>query len=165
MTFEAPIISSARPASSRAHRVVPADRQDGDLRLEALADEAHVAEEVGVAGVVHGRAVLELDDPAPAAEVARDLVRARAEGRSAGVVGVDHREADAGRLERAALVHADRLDPARAEPDAHLVAADGRRALDLASSTRSAQIVADVVEVAVGRRHDADLLGRAVASA
>ena len=75
MTVEAPMSSSAAAAAARVHGVVAADRQDGDLRAEPSLDEAHVAEEVGVAGVVDRRAVLELDDPAPAPEVARHLAR------------------------------------------------------------------------------------------
>ena len=37
------------------HRVVAADRQQGDVDRVALGDQLHVAEQAGVAGVVDGR--------------------------------------------------------------------------------------------------------------
>jgi hypothetical protein len=46
---------------SRVHRVVAADRQEGDLRPVEARDQLHVAEHVGVAGHVDARAVLELE--------------------------------------------------------------------------------------------------------
>jgi len=46
----------------RAHGEVVADREDGHLRSVDAADQLHVAEDVGVAGEVEGRTVLEGDD-------------------------------------------------------------------------------------------------------
>ena len=46
----------------RAHRVVVADRQDGDVGLVDAADQLHVAEDARVAGEVDLRSVLERDD-------------------------------------------------------------------------------------------------------
>src|SRR4051794_14320299 len=45
---------------ARAHRVQATDGQEGDIRPVQLADEAHVAEDVRVAGVVDAKPVLEL---------------------------------------------------------------------------------------------------------
>ncbi len=46
----------------RPHRVVVADRQDGDVRLVDPPDQLHVAEDARVAGEVELRPVLHLDD-------------------------------------------------------------------------------------------------------
>ena len=46
------------------HGVEVADRQDGHVGLVDLGDERHVAEHVGVAGLVHDETVRELEDEA-----------------------------------------------------------------------------------------------------
>ena len=86
-------------------------------------DQAHVAEDVRVAGEVEAEAVLELDDePDRLAEIERRLgpaVESPAEWSAA-----DHRDAHAGCLDGAALVHPDhvvRAGVVPAEPEAHLV--------------------------------------------
>jgi hypothetical protein len=48
----------------RIHREVAADRHQREVGLEALADQAHVAEGRGVACVVDAKAVLQFDDQA-----------------------------------------------------------------------------------------------------
>jgi hypothetical protein len=75
--------------------------------------------------------------------------------------GVDHRESDAGCLDGAALVHADRaLDALADEEDAHLV--PGHQLPTGARQLHDVRaVVADVVEVAVGGGDDVDPLRRA----
>ena len=132
----------------RIHREVAADRQEGERRPVPLADQAHVAEHVRVAGEVEPEAVLELDDEADRlAEVERRLGAAvEVAGR---VVGPDHRDLEPGRLDRAALVHPDQavlVGVVPAEPQAHLVDARPGRARPAGDHQR----VAEVVAVAVG---------------
>ena len=60
---------------ARAHGVVIADRQHGNLRRIELADDRHVAEHVGVAGVVDLHAVGEFDHVAAGFAAVNDLDR------------------------------------------------------------------------------------------
>ena len=136
-----------------------ADREDGDGWRPSVLHQRHVAEEVGVAGVVHARAVLEFEEPAPAADLPRGLGRPSGHGHAARVLGVHHGEADAGRLESAALVHPYRLDPTTRQVDAHLVGADDRGAAATRQLDDVNRIVADVVEVAMRRGDDINLPG------
>ena len=75
---------------------------------------------------------------------------------------MDHGEADTRGLDRSALVHPDGIDAASPQVDAHLVRADGGRALDARELDQVDAVVTDMVEVAVRRRDDVDLLRRAV---
>jgi hypothetical protein len=100
--------------------------------------------------------VLELDQPAPAAEVAGHLDLIGRDRDAAGVVGMEHGEADSRRLEAAALVHPHRLDPTAGEVDAGLVGADDRAATG-GELNDVGGVVADVVEVQVSRGDDVHL--------
>ena len=70
---------------ARTHREVAADRQERDVGPVQLADQPHVAEHVGVAGVIEAEAVLDLDHEAGRlAEVERRLAAARSSRRPSG---------------------------------------------------------------------------------
>ena len=47
---------------ARAHGVVIADGQHGDVRRVEFANDGHVSEDVGIAGVINLDAVIKLDD-------------------------------------------------------------------------------------------------------
>src|SRR4051794_25120311 len=130
---------------ARAHRVVIADREDGDVRLVDAADQLHVAEHAGVAREVEHGAVLGGDDDA-----AR-LSCVRAVRRRARVECIDEGELDAVDIDGAALVEADALgvvDALPAEPAGELdLCEDGRTVL-----LRDRDGVADVVAVPVRQR-------------
>jgi hypothetical protein len=144
-----------------AHGVVPADGQHADGGAP-IADQGHVTEQVRVAGVVDLRPVLELDEPAPAADLAGDLVLAAGHGHPAAVLGAEHGELDAGGLHRAAAIHADGLHAAAGQVHRQLVAAKDRCPAG-GKLHHIGRVVADVVEVAVSGRHDVHALGPAIA--
>src|SRR5581483_11150999 len=79
------------------HRVVAADREDGDVRLVQPGDELHVAEDARVAGEVDPGAVHPDDDAARLSHVLEVVVRGR-------VVRVREREGHTVDVDRAALV-------------------------------------------------------------
>ena len=99
-----------QPASigslSRRHGVVIADRQHGDLRRIELADDLHIAENIGVAGVVDSHSVLELHHEATSFAAVDHLI---AVGNPAGVFGVDHGHAQVANLVGASFIHAGNL--------------------------------------------------------
>src|SRR5205823_12898032 len=107
----------------RSHGVLPADRQHRDGRSPG-SHERHVAEQVRVARVIDPGAVLELDQPTPATDLASRLRAIASDGDATRMHGVEHGQLDPGRLDRAALVHADGLHPEPREVDLELVAAD-----------------------------------------
>ena len=88
------------------HREVPADGQDGEVRPVQLADEGHVAEGLGVTGVIDAIAVLELDNEAGGLTQVQSCLAAGipVTGR---MVRASHRDPQAGSLDGPALVHAD----------------------------------------------------------
>src|SRR5438105_5891195 len=105
-----------------SHGEVTTDRQHRDGRTPRP-HERHIAEEVGVARVVDPSTVFELDQPAPAADLACRLRAVAGDGDAPRVHGVEHRELDACCLDCAALVHADCLHAERRQVDRELVAA------------------------------------------
>ena len=133
-----------------------ADGQDREVRPEQVADQGHVPERGRVAGVVDPEPVLELDhEPDRLAEVVDRLAAHRVAG---GVDRGHHRDPQAARLDRAALVHADdlgRLAQLAAEVQAQLVNARHRR---LEPPREGERVGVEVVEVAM--RHEEHVAGR-----
>ena len=137
----------------RVHREAIANRQERDVGLVHLADQPHVAEEAGVAGVVERQAVLEPDDEA------RRLRPCRPSGRRRSSRCCDARRSSsrAGRamLLRAALVHRRRRSGCpcgRASRTARRSPTTGA----LVSRAHGNEVV-DVIEVAVRDEDQIDL--------
>ncbi len=138
---------------ARAHGVVVADGQAGQVGLVELADDAHVAEDAGVARMVELEAVGEAHHVAHRVAAVEDAAFVQD---PATVVGVHHGDREALHLLGAALVHLRQvLDAFRGQPVGGLRDADHLAGLVLAGQGHR---VADVVEVAVGDEHDVDLL-------
>src|SRR5678816_1615037 len=96
-----------------------ADRKERDFGTIHLSDQAHVAEERGIAGVIDRPPILEPED-----ETARlaHVGHLAALDEAAAVAGVGHRYDAAGDLLRAPFVHRqDVLDTLAPEPVAKLV--------------------------------------------
>ena len=134
----------------RPHRVVVADREDGEVGLVEARDQLHVPEDARVAGEVDALPLGAHDDSARFAHVRAVVVRARVER-------VRHREADVVDRDGAALVRVeDVLGALAPEPAGELDRRDDGRAVLF----RERDGVADVVAVAVRDRDDVDLLRR-----
>ena len=122
-----------------AHRVVVADRQDGQVD-PLLADQPHVAEQAGVGGVVDLLAVLEVEE-----EAAR-VAAVAAVGQHRAVEGERQLDAAEREVEAAAVLLAvDLGQPLLLRATGDLVVGDHRRAGALGDGDG----VADVVAVAV----------------
>ena len=148
----------ARPLP-HPHGELAAHRQDRHLRPVHLADELHVAEQTGVAGVVHGDAVVVGHDVAahgptgvvehPLGQWARQhVVRQRVR-----VVRLRHGDLqvlDGDRATGIQVAHRVRWHPHLGRDLAQLVVADEGGPGSLADLVT----VADVVGVAVGAEHD-----------
>src|SRR5581483_6916294 len=131
------------------HRVVAADREDGDVRLVQPGDELHVAEDARVAGEVDPGAVHPDDDAARLSHVLEVVVRGR-------VVRVREREGHTVDVDRAALVRvADVLELVLdLQPVGELDGRDDGRAVLL----RDLDGVAEMVAVRVRERDDVGAL-------
>src|SRR5579872_746741 len=113
----------------RIHRVVTADRQQGDIGFVDVTDDLHVHRRGGVPGVVDPNSVFERQHVTRCfAAVYHGIAVADA----ATMRSVRHGGLDAGRLDRAALVHADRLgDALFSQPRTGLDDADARALVTL----------------------------------
>ena len=87
---------------ARSHGEVIADGQHDDFGSVKIADDRHIAEDIGVAGMVDLNAVLELDDVAAGFAAVDQLVAILD---AAGVIGVDHGDFDVAEFLRAAFIH------------------------------------------------------------
>ena len=87
---------------ARAHRVVIADWNHGNLWRVKFVDDPHIAENVGVARVIDLYAIGELDDVAAGLTAIDDLI---AVFNSAGMVSVNHGHFDVADGLRSALIH------------------------------------------------------------
>lgn len=135
-----------------------ADGDHGDLRRVELVDDVHVTEDVGVTGVVNLHASGGLEHVS-ASFAAVDHLTVVFD--SAGVVGVDHGDANIGDRGRAAFVHReDVLCALLCHPLTELIDADNG-GLVLPGEFDG---VSDVVSVAVGAEHDVDLVERLLVS-
>ena len=109
----------------RIHRKAIADGQEGNLGSIALANEAHVAEQAGVAGVIQRALIFEADHVARRFPHVHHLSLL---DESAAVTSVGHRHTKACDRQRATLVHRrDVLQPLAAGPVAELERRDDRR--------------------------------------
>ena len=137
---------------ARRHGVVVADRNHDNLRRIQIANDGHVAEHIGIAGVVNLHAVGEFNHVATSLAAVNDLIAIRD---SAGVVGVHHGDFDVADCLSAAFVHLrDLLYAFLLQPVRQFGNRDHHRIVLLADFDR----VADMVEVAVGAEHDIDFL-------
>ena len=137
---------------ARPHGVVVADGQHGNLGRIEVANDGHVTEHIGIAGVVDLHSVGKLDHVAAGLAAVNDLV---AVGNSAGVVGVHHGDLDVADGLGAAFVHLrDLLDAFLSQPVAQLGNCHHHRVVLLGDFDG----VADVVEVTVGAQHDIHFL-------
>ena len=128
------------------------DRNHGNLRRIQIANDGHVAEHIGIAGVVDLHAVGELDHIATSLAAVNDLVAIR---NSTRVVGVHHGDFDVTDSLSAAFVHfRDLLYTFLSQPVRQLGNRDHHRIVLLADFDR----IADMVEVAVGAEHDIHFL-------
>jgi hypothetical protein len=75
---------------------------------------------------------------------------------------MDHRDPGARHLDRASLVHADRLDPVRPEPDTHLMGSDRGGAVDTSQLDEIHAILTDMIEMTMRGSDHIDLLRCAV---
>src|SRR3970040_121722 len=78
------------------------------------------------------------------------------------MVGMDHGEPGARHLDRASLVHADRLDPVHPEPDTHLMGSDGGGVVDTSQLDQIHAILTDMIEMTMRGSNHIDLLRCAV---
>ena len=125
-----------------------ADRDHGNVGCIQIANDRHIAEHVGVAGMVNLHAVGKLDDVATGLTAIDDLVAIR---NSAGVIGVHHGDFDVANGLCAALVHGRNLLYALLfQPVTKLGNRNHDRLMVLGNLNR----VADVIEVAMSAEHD-----------
>src|SRR5947209_10473137 len=121
-----------------------ADGQEGQLGPVHLAEELHVREQGGVAGMIEGVAARQPDDVARGRAAVEDLV---AVADAAGVVGTHHGHLQAQHVLAAAEVHGGAaLDPLALQPLTGLEVGHHRLRLVLFAQRHR---VADVVEVGV----------------
>jgi hypothetical protein len=138
-----------------AHGVVVADGEHGNLRVMQVADELHVGEHAGIAGMVEDGSVVDGDDKAGGIASIDDFV---AVGDAGGVAGFSEGDGDVRVAMGAADVHADGAILGNAfglEPVEELDHADDGRAVLFGDGDG----VGDVVHVAVGEEEEVDLLG------
>ena len=137
---------------ARRHGEMVADGQHDNFGRVEIADDGHVAEDVGVAGVVELDSVGELEHVAARLAAVDDLVAILY---AAGVDGVDHGDFRVGDGLRAALIHGrDLFDTFFLQPEAKLVDADNGGIVFLADVDG----VSDMVAVAVGADEDVGAL-------
>ncbi len=137
---------------ARRHGEMVADGQHDDFGRVEIADDSHVAEDVGVAGVVELDSVGELEHVAAGFAAVDDLVAIL---NAAGVDGVDHGDLHVGDGLRAALIHGrDLFDTFFLEPEAEFEDADGGGVVLFAYIDG----VSDVVAVAVSADEDVGAL-------
>ena len=87
---------------ARPHGVVIADRHHGDVRRIELVNDPHIAENIGIAGMINLQAGGEFDDVAAGFPAINQLVAILD---AAGVVGMHHGDFDVAHGLRAAFVH------------------------------------------------------------
>ncbi|CDN43049.1 hypothetical protein BN871_CK_00160 [Paenibacillus sp. P22] len=90
-----------------SHREMASDRDEGDIRLAALADQSHVREQTSIAGVQNPLAVHLNDKSGRHAAVNDSLLVIQHDART--VEGRYHRRLGEPEVDRSAHVHADRL--------------------------------------------------------
>ncbi len=134
----------------RPHRVVVADREDGEIGLVQAPDQRHVAEDARVAGEVDALPLGADDDAARLAHVRAVVVRARVER-------VRQREAHVVDGDGAALVE---VDDVRGDLGAEPAGKFNLREDGGAVLVRKRDGVADVVAVPVRDGDDVDAFGR-----
>ena len=87
---------------ARPHRVVIADRQQGEVGCVELADNPHIAEHIGIPGMINLQPGGKFDHVATGFPAINQLVAVL---NAAGVIGMDHGDFDVIQGLRAALVH------------------------------------------------------------
>ncbi len=149
----------------RVHDEVAADRHQDQIGLVVAADQAHVAEQAGVAHVIDLEVVLELDDEAGrlAAEMALVLAGRRVLPHDlGGMLGAHLGDADIGpeRRHGAALAEAHRLLVIQHAKRDQRLREPGRRVERRIVLLHDVGRVAEMVAVPMGDQHQVDLAER-----
>ena len=137
---------------ARPHSVVIANRNHGNMWRIKLVDDPHIAEDVGVAGMINLYSIGEFDDVSARFAAVNNLIPVL---NATGVVGVHHGYFDVGDGLRASLVHGRGLLHAFfLQPSAQLGDADHLGVVLFADFDG----VPDVIEMAVRAKQNVDFL-------